>query len=73
MAKQASPFPPKTDFFTKHGAGLLADCITRVWADRGFPRVYAERYDMGGGNWGVRSNLVAGLPPVAAPTWVTPA
>ena len=63
MTKQISPFPPKTDFFTKHGAGLLADHITRYWAARGASHVRADRYLIEGGNWGVESNLVDGLPP----------
>lgn len=50
------------DYYTKHGAGVLADTITRYWADRGHPQVYAERYQDGLG-WFVRSNLVNGLPP----------
>jgi hypothetical protein len=62
-SKEQSPFPPKTDFYTKFGAGLLADHITSVWVKRGHGNVVAERYLMGSGNWGIRSNLVDGLPP----------
>jgi hypothetical protein len=54
-----SPFPPKTDFFSKYGAGLLADHINAFWKGR----VKAERYELDAGlGWGVRSNLVGGLP-----------
>jgi hypothetical protein len=61
-------FPPKTDFFSKHGAHMLADCIMAYWAKRGFPKVTAEPYALRGlGAWGVCSNLVNGLPPVKRP------
>lgn len=63
-SRTESPFPPKTDFYSKHGAGLLAEHITTYWRKRGHSQVAAERYAMGNsGNWGVRSNLVDGLPP----------
>lgn len=55
-----SPFPPKTDFFSKYGAGLLADHINAFWKGK----AKAERYELDAGlGWGVRSNLVDGLPP----------
>ena len=44
---------------TKAGAGLLADHINAFWKGR----VKAERYELEAGlGWGVRSNLVGGLP-----------
>jgi hypothetical protein len=52
------------DLLSKHGSGLLADAINAYWHDRGYRTVKAERYLMVGTKaWGVRSNLVAGLPP----------
>lgn len=57
------------DLFSKTGARLLARVITEYWLNRGY-HVLAEGYPMGfgagnwnTGNWGVRSNLVNGLPP----------
>lgn len=56
--------PSTTDYYTKHGAGTLADMVNAYWAKRGVSHVLAERYPMGStGAWGVRSNLVGGLPP----------
>lgn len=56
-------FPPKFDALSKYGASLLCDAIMDHWARRGFV-VRAERYAVEGtASWGVRSNLVAGLPP----------
>lgn len=57
-----SPFPPKTDFFSKYGAGLLADHINAYWASP-TKGVKAERHLLWGTTWGVKSNLVNGLPP----------
>jgi hypothetical protein len=45
---------------SKAGAGLLADHINAFWKGR----AKAERYELDAGGWGVRSNLVNGLPPV---------
>lgn len=67
MAKQNSPFPSKTDFFTKHGAELLRQHITNYWQARGFLSVRVERFQLPGRvDWGVRSNLVDGVPPTRA-------
>ena len=66
MARK-SPFPPKTDFFTKHGAEMLRQHITSYWQARGFLGVRVERFQMPGRiDWGVRSNLVDGIPPTRA-------
>lgn len=63
MARK-SPFPPKTDFFTKHGAEMLRQHITAYWQARGFLGVRVERFQLPGRiDWGVRSNLVDGIPP----------
>ncbi len=54
------------DNYTKHGAGVLAALVEKYWHGRGHRHVKAERYELGAnvpGMWGVRSNLVAGLPP----------
>jgi hypothetical protein len=62
-ARAPSPFPPKMDALSKFGAGLLCDAIAEFWSRRGFS-VRAERFPVEGtASWGVRSNLVAGLPP----------
>lgn len=50
------------DLFSKTGARLLATVIIKHWHNRGY-LVFAEGYPMGPGKWGVRSNLVNGLPP----------
>lgn len=53
------------DLLSRTGAGLLADVINAYWLARGYKTVKAERYEMAGCKaWGVRSNLVAGLPPL---------
>ena len=58
-------FPAKYDGLSKYGAGLLCDAIHAHWIARGFGNVVAERFLMPGtgASWGVRSNLVQGLPP----------
>jgi hypothetical protein len=59
--------PPDKDAFTKYAAGVLAAHIQKFWHDRGGAGhlVRAERYEIpeAPGLWGVRSNLVNGLPP----------
>lgn len=60
-------FPAKMDALSRHGAALLCEAITAYWAARGFA-VAAERFPVEGtASWGVRSNLVAGLPAARAP------
>lgn len=49
------------DLFSKHGARLLAAVIMKYWRDRGH-LVFAEGYPIDK-KWGVRSNLINGLPP----------
>jgi hypothetical protein len=49
------------DLFSRTGARLLAEVIMKYWLDRGY-HVFAEGYPADG-YWGVRSNLVNGLPP----------
>lgn len=55
------------DTYTSFGAGLLAKTIETYWHDRGARHVKVERYELEHfpGMWGVRSNLVAGMPPKA--------
>jgi hypothetical protein len=64
-ASKKSPFPPKTDFFSKYGAGLLAEHIQKVWVKRGHGNVVAtiEKIASFPSLWAVKSNLVNGLPP----------
>jgi hypothetical protein len=58
-------FPDKMDALSKFGAGLIADAVMDFWVRRGFGNVHAERFPVEGTNsWGVRSNLIAGLPPI---------
>lgn len=57
-----SPFPAHTDFLSRHGAALLAQHIVAFWKQRGYV-VRTERYPIPNSDaWGVRSNLVNGLP-----------
>jgi hypothetical protein len=51
------------DNYTARGADKLKATILRYWLDRGFVNVRAERYEVSEGIWGIRSNLVNGLPP----------
>ena len=53
----------KQDCFSKDGADALAATIMTFWRDKGAPYVKAWAYLMRSGDWGVRSNLVGGLPP----------
>jgi hypothetical protein len=51
------------DLLSKRGAKLLAEAIMNYWSSRGH-LVVAESYPLNAvGSWGVRSNLVNGLPP----------
>jgi hypothetical protein len=51
------------DLYTAKGAEKLKATILRYWLDRGYVNVRAETYQISSGIWGVRSNLVNGLPP----------
>lgn len=46
---------------SKRGARLLAEAIANYWLDRGH-MVFTEIYPLDVLHWGVRSNLVNGLP-----------
>lgn len=50
------------DLCSKRGATLLAEAIMNHWSMRGH-LVIAEAFLLFPGSWGVRSNLVNGLPP----------
>lgn len=51
------------DLLSKRGSRILAEAIVKYWADRGF-HVVAEGYPLPDSvTWGVRSNLINGLPP----------
>ena len=55
-------FPSNMDASTKFGALMLAQCIVDYWRQRGY-FVKAERYQVPGSEvWGVRSNLLNGIP-----------
>lgn len=55
------------DCHTYRGAGRLAKTIEQYWRGRGFASVVVERFQVFPDDhyspWGVRSNLVRGLPP----------
>lgn len=51
------------DFMDFYGSGVLAGIVQRYWHERGHTNVIVERVEIFEGTWGVRSNLVAGLPP----------
>lgn len=55
--------PHVPDNYTANGADKLKAVILRYWLDRGFVNIRAEKYEISPGIWGVRSNLVNGLPP----------
>jgi hypothetical protein len=60
-------FPPRPmpNYYTRHGAALLAQEIISAWIRLGHRNVTAEPFRISDGlGWGVRSNLVNGLPPV---------
>lgn len=62
MPKAASPFPPETDLLSRFGSLLLCMHIAEFWRVRGFS-VSCERFQVPDTeSWGVRSNLVNGLP-----------
>lgn len=54
------------DLMSFYGAGVLAGTVERYWHERGHANVIVERVEIFEGTWGVRSNLVAGLPPPLA-------
>jgi hypothetical protein len=57
---------PRLDYLSKYGAGILAATIQTFWKSRGHGHVTAERYEISEmpDVWSVRSNLIAGKPPV---------
>jgi hypothetical protein len=63
------PHAVTTDYFSNAGASALAETITTYWHSRGYPWVEAERFPIAErpSMWGVRSNLVDGLPPTRRP------
>jgi hypothetical protein len=57
----------KSDHYTKAGASALAERVKQFWHDRGFFGVTATAHPIPGFDmYGVRSNLVAGLPNTSA-------
>lgn len=50
------------DGFSKDGADAIAARIMTHWRREGAPHVRAWAYLLPSGDWGVRSNLVRGLP-----------
>lgn len=66
-AKILSTLPAKADLYSKHGATKLAALVMAAWTRRGVGNVVVTVEAIPGhaGLWGVTSNLVGGLPPVA--------
>lgn len=55
-----------TDFLTRNGADALVKHLTDYWTSRGYRSIRVERYELPGtvgGSYGVRSNMVGGIPP----------
>ena len=55
--------PHIPDNYTAKGAERLRNTILDYWATRGYLNVRVEKYEVWDGVWGLRSNLVNGLPP----------
>jgi hypothetical protein len=56
------------DLTTRSGADALCRHLTDYWVKRGYAKVRVERYELPGtvgGSYGVRSNMVGGVPPGA--------
>ncbi len=51
------------DYYSKRGAEILAGIVTAYWVKQGIGHVVAEAFRVEGTTWGVKSNLVNGLPP----------
>ena len=63
-AKKESPFPDKFDSLSRHGAKLLSHYIADHWAARGFSNVVVWGVAIPDSTaYGIKSNLVNGLPP----------
>ena len=56
----------KIDGFSKDGADAIALSIATFWKGRSAEGVRAWSYRLPTGDWGVRSNLVGGMPPSPA-------
>lgn len=54
-----------SDLLTRDGARAIAAVINAYWSERGHSTVRAEHYELPGfgKSYGVRSNLINGLPP----------
>lgn len=71
MTKSKRPPTPLldgvTDFLTRNGADALVKHLTDYWTSRGYRGIRVERFELPGvgSNWGVRSNMVGGVPPGA--------
>lgn len=55
------------DYYTLHGAGVLAQRIEDYWTKRGYPAIQADRFEILGTSpkkYGVKSNIGPnGFPP----------
>jgi hypothetical protein len=55
-----------SNFFTRSGADAIVRVITDYWTSRGYLGIRVEKYELPGitaGTYGVRSNMVGGIPP----------
>lgn len=55
--------PHIPDNYTAKGAERLKATIANYWLAQGYTNVRVERYQVWEGVWGIRSNLVNGMPP----------
>lgn len=55
--------PHIPDTYSARGADRLKATIVNYWLAQGYTSVRVERYQVWEGTWGIRSNLVNGLPP----------
>jgi hypothetical protein len=51
------------DLYSAMGADCVAKAVECYWHKRGHRQVRSERFELSPGTWGVRSNLVGGMPP----------
>jgi hypothetical protein len=56
----------RQDLCTRSGADAIVRHLTDYWTTRGYSGIRVEKYELPGttgGSWGVRSNMVGGVPP----------
>ncbi len=60
-------FPKGQDTLTRHGANLLAKYIETHWKSKGYPAIVVETFPVPNisDHYGIRSNMVGGIPPLS--------